>query len=88
MRYSTHIKPISYFKANAAEMLRDLNETGEPYIITQNGEAKAVLVDVVSFEKERETLALIKLLAMGVNQAENGQKRDAREVIAELQKTS
>jgi prevent-host-death family protein len=65
MRYSTRIKPISYLKANAAEVLDELREVREPLIITQNGEAKAVLQDVASYEETQETLALLKLLAMG-----------------------
>jgi prevent-host-death family protein len=47
MRLSTHVRPISYLKANAAEVLSDLAETRQPLVITQNGEAKAVLQDVV-----------------------------------------
>jgi prevent-host-death family protein len=65
MRYSTQIKPISYLKANAAEVLTHLAEERQPMIITQNGEAKAVIQDLASFEKTQETLALLKILALG-----------------------
>ena len=65
MRYSSQVKPISYLKANAAEVLTHLAEQREPMIITQNGEAKAVLQDVASFEETQETLALLKPLANG-----------------------
>ena len=65
MRYSSQVKPISYLKANAAEVLTQLGEKREPMIITQNGEAKAVLQDVTSFEETQETLALLKILALG-----------------------
>jgi prevent-host-death family protein len=65
MRYSTQIKPISYLKANAAEVLTNLADEREPIIITQNGEAKAVIQDLASFEKTQETLALLKILALG-----------------------
>ena len=61
MRYSTQIKPISYLKANAAEVLQDLQEKRRPLIITQNGEAKAVIQDVASYEETQETLALLKM---------------------------
>jgi prevent-host-death family protein len=57
MRYSAQVRPISYLKANAAEVLLDLAATREPMVITQNGEAKAVLQDVASFEQTQETLA-------------------------------
>ena len=62
MRYSTQVKPISYLKAHAAEVLVQLAECREPLVITQNGEAKAVLQDVASFEETQETLALLKIL--------------------------
>lgn len=65
MRYSQQIKPISYLKANAAEVLTRLTESGTPMIITQNGEAKAVLQDIASYEETQETLALLKVLALG-----------------------
>ena len=84
MRYSTQIKPISYLKANAAEILADLQERREPMIITQNGEAKAVLQDVRSYEELQETLALLKILALGERDIAEGRTRPAREVIARL----
>ena len=61
----SRIKPISYLKANAAEIIRDLAEMREPMIITQNAEATAVIQDVASYQATQETLALLKLLAMG-----------------------
>ena len=72
MRYSTQVKPISFFKANAAEILQQLGESREPMVITQNGEAKAVLQDVASYEEAQETLALLKLLALGQQELEKG----------------
>jgi prevent-host-death family protein len=66
------IKPISYFKANAAEIIRDLAEVREPMVITQNGEATAVVQDIASYEAIQETLALLKLLAMGNADIEAG----------------
>ena len=84
MRYSTQVKSISYLKANAAEMLQTLAEAREPVLITQNGEAKAVLQDVVSYEEMQETLALLKLLAMAELDIENGQVKPVDEVFAEL----
>ena len=84
MRYSTQVKSISYLKANAAEMLQTLAAEREPVLITQNGEAKAVLQDVVSFEAMQEMLALLKLLAMGDKEIEAGQTEAADTVIASL----
>ena len=78
------IKPISYFKANAAEIMRTISEEPGPYIITQNGEAKAVLVDYESYEQQQETLALLKILALGRQQVQEGQAVLAEEVFEEL----
>lgn len=72
MKYSTRIKPISYLKANAAEVVRGLAESGEPMIITQNGEATAVIQDIVSYEQTQETLAFLKILALGEQQVNEG----------------
>ena len=84
MKYSTRIKPISYVKANAAELIRELTENREPLIITQNGEAKAVMQDVASYEQDQETLALLKILALGRRQVEAGKTVPAAEVFRRL----
>ncbi|ACL71629.1 prevent-host-death family protein [Thioalkalivibrio sulfidiphilus HL-EbGr7] len=84
MRYSDHVKPISYLKANAAEVLSRLAEEREPLVITQNGEAKAVLQDVASYQETQETLALLKILALGSREVEEGRVKPAAEVIARL----
>lgn len=72
MKYSSRIKPISYVKANAAELIRELAQKREPLVITQNGEAKAVMQDVASYEATQETLALLKILALGRRHVEAG----------------
>jgi len=89
VRYSKQVKPISYLKANAAEVLSELAESGEPLVITQNGEAKAVLQDVVSYEQTQETLALLKILALGEQQIATGQTVPLEDAFALLRnKTS
>ena len=84
MRYSTQVKPISYLKAHAAEALASLSERGEPLVITHNGEAKAVLQDVASFEQTQQTLALLKILALGEQDLQAGRIRPVAEVAAQL----
>ena len=84
MSLASRIKPISYFKANAAEIIKELAEVGEPMIITQNGEAKAVVQDIVSYEKTQETLALLKILALGEQQAKEGKTVPASVAIRRL----
>jgi prevent-host-death family protein len=72
VRYSRQVKSISYLKSHAAEVLRTLAEQREPMIITQNGEARAVIQDVASYEETQETLALLKILALGTQDIEQG----------------
>ncbi len=84
MRYSTQIKSISYLKANAAEVLQELSEQRQPLVITQNGEAKAVIQDVGSYEDTQETLALLKILALGNQQVLEGHVKPVAEVVARL----
>jgi prevent-host-death family protein len=80
VRYSTQIRPISYLKANAAEVLQELNTQRQPMVITQNGEAKAVIQDVASYEQTQETLALLKILALGNQQVAQGRVKPLADV--------
>ena len=84
MRYSSQVKPISYLKANAAEVLLQIAEQRQPLVITQNGEAKAVLQDLASYEETQESLALLKLLALGNRDVEAGRVKPVAEVVARL----
>ena len=86
MKFSTHVKPISYLKSHTAEIVRDLTEKREPMLITQNGEAKLIVMDVKSYEEQEETLALLKILALGNREIEQGKFRDAEDVFTELGK--
>lgn len=84
MRYSSRVKPISYLKANAAEVLLQLAQHREPLLITQNGEARAVLQDVASYEATQETLALLKILALGNREIEGGKAKPLARVVKQL----
>jgi prevent-host-death family protein len=84
MKLSDQIKPISYLKAHAAEIVRKLAEKREPLIITQNGEAKVVIQDIESYEETQETMALLKILALGMRQIEEGKVQPAQDVIKRL----
>ena len=84
MRYSTQVKPITHLKTHAAEVLLQLAERREPLVITQNGEAKAVLMDVASYEEVQSTLALLKILALGNRELEEGKVRPIKDVVRRL----
>jgi prevent-host-death family protein len=80
----TNIKPISYLKANAAEVLQNLSENREPFLITQNGEARAVMQDIATYESTQETLALLKILALGNQEIAEGKTRPIANVVRRL----
>ncbi len=84
MKLSSQIKPISYLKAHAAEIVRHLGEQREPLVITQNGEAKVVMQDIETYEHTQETLAFLKILAIGTRQIEEGKVQPAENVIKRL----
>ena len=84
MKLSSQIRPISYLKAHAAEIVRNLAEQQEPMIITQNGEAKVVIQDIESYEQTQQTMALLKILALGMRQVEEGNVLPAEKVIKRL----
>jgi len=86
MKLSSQIKPISYLKAHAAEIVRTLGEQQNPLIITQNGEAKVVVQDIESYEQIQETMALLKILALDNRQIEEGQVEPATDAIKRLRK--
>ena len=84
MKYSTQIRPISYLKSHAAEIVRTMSEQSEPLVITQNGEAKVVVQNVASFEQGQETMALLKILALGSKQVEEGKVHLAAGVLKRI----
>jgi prevent-host-death family protein len=84
MKLSSQIKPISYLKAHAAEIVRNMGDQGAPLVITQNGEAKVVLQNIESYEQTQETMALLKILALGNRQIEAGNVEPATVVIQRL----
>jgi prevent-host-death family protein len=86
LKFSSQIKPISYLKAHTAEIVRQLNEHREPLVITQNGEARIVIQEKESYEQTQETVALLKILALGIRQIEEGKVQTATEAIQSLRK--
>jgi len=84
MRLSGRIKPISYLKAHAAEVVRNLGEEREPLIITQNGEAKVVIQDIDSYEQTQATMSLLKILILGDRQIQEGKVQPVGDVIKRL----
>lgn len=84
MKFSSQVKPISYLKSHAAEIAKGLAESRQPLLVTQNGEARLVVMDVKSYEEQEELLAMLKILALGQSEIEQGRFRDAEAVFADL----
>ncbi|MBN1363814.1 MAG: type II toxin-antitoxin system Phd/YefM family antitoxin [Syntrophaceae bacterium] len=84
MKLANQIKPISYLKAHAAEIVRNMGTQREPLIITQNGEAKVIIQNIESYEQTLETMALLKILALGNRQIETGKVERAADTIKRL----
>lgn len=84
MSLKNTIKPISFIKANAADIIKELNETHGTMIITQHGEAKAIIQDIDEYERIQEALALLKMVAQGQKEFEEGKTIPADEVFKEL----
>lgn len=86
MKPSQDIKPVTYMKTRSAELIETVTSKGTPVIITQNGEAKVVVQDIRSFERDREALLLLKLLSQGVTEAEKGEGMDQDTFFNRLEK--
>ena len=85
MKLSQDLKPVSYFKNNMAEVLRRLNENQGTMIITQNGEAKAAILDIQAYEDLQETLAMLEMVAQGNKSMAEGKYRPADQVLKEFE---
>lgn len=85
MNFSEDIKPITYLKSRAADLLKQINETHRPVVITQNGEAKAILQDPESYENMRNAIGILKLISQGEEDIKNGKSKSQEEVFATIE---
>jgi len=86
MKFSESIKPISYLKQNTAEAIKIVHTNHSPMIITQNGEAKAVLLDVAEYEQDQESLAMLKMIAQSKESYAAGKFKTARKAFSDIRK--
>jgi prevent-host-death family protein len=86
MKLSESVKPISYLKSHTAEALRDVSQDRQPMVITQHGEAKAVLQDIGSYEQTQESLALLKMLALSAKSIREGHSKPIKKAFADVRK--
>ena len=87
MNISEDVKPITYLKSRAADLLKQINETHRPVLITQNGEPRAVLQDPKSYESMRNAIGILKLIAQGEEEIRTGKTRPQEEVFADLERS-
>jgi prevent-host-death family protein len=85
MNISRDIKPVTYLKSRAADLLKQINETHRPVIITQNGEPRAVLQDPESYENMRNAIGLLKLISLGEEDIKDGKSKSQEEVFANIE---
>ncbi len=86
MNITEDIKPVTYFKSRAADILKQINETHRPVIITQNGEPKAILQDPKSYQNMRNAIGILKLISQGENEIRNGKAKPQQEVFENIEK--
>ena len=86
MSIENDIRPITYLKSRAADLLKQVNETKRPVIITQNGEPRAVLQDPQSYESMRNALGLLKLITQGEEEIRKGKVRSQDDVFSRIEK--
>ena len=85
MKIKEDIRPISYIKAHAADILSQVSQTRRPVFVTQNGEAKAVLIDSESYENMKNTIALLKIISQGENDIKNNRIIDQKKVFSKIE---
>lgn len=87
MKLAESVKPISYLKANAAELIRDVSAGGKAFVITQHGEAKAILVDLSAYEALQESVALLKMLAQSRESLRKGRVKPLKKAFAGVRRS-
>lgn len=85
MNITNDIKPVTYLKSRAADLLKQINETHRPVIITQNGEARAVIQDPESYENMRNAIGLLKLISVGEADVREGRTKSQEDVFDDIE---
>ena len=85
MNITKDIRPVTYLKSRAAELLNQINETQRPVIITQNGEPRAVLQDPISYENMRNAIGILKLISQGEADIRDGKVKSQEDVFKDIE---
>lgn len=84
MKLSEAVKPISYLKSHASEIVRDISSSHRTYIITHNGTAKVIVQDVASYEQTQDSLALLKMLACSTKNMNKGNYKPLKAAFGDI----
>ena len=87
MNLSKSVKPISYLKQNTAEAVKEVHDNQSPMVITQNGEAKAVLIDIAAYEQDQESFAMLKMIAQSKAAYSAGNSKPVKKVFSDIRKS-
>lgn len=85
MHLEQDIQPISYLKAKTADVINTVNKNRRAIIITQNGEAKAVVQDIKSYESLQNSLNFLKLIVQSEKEIETGDVIEQGKMFDELE---
>ncbi|MBN2810121.1 MAG: type II toxin-antitoxin system Phd/YefM family antitoxin [Deltaproteobacteria bacterium] len=85
MNIASDIKPVSFLKAHTAEILKQINSTQRPMVITQNGEPRAVLQDPISYDNMRKAIGLLKLISLGEEEIRQGKTKNQDQVFKDIE---
>jgi len=80
------IRPISYIKSNAADVMNYINDRKNPIVITQNGEARAVLMDIESYQTMQSAFSLLSIFKIAEDEYHSGMKESLNDVVAGIEK--
>ncbi len=86
MKLTEDIKPITYMKTHSSDLIKTVSTNKRPIVITQNGEAKAVVIDINSYEKQKESLMLLKIIALGEEEIKDGKVIEQKRLFSRLDK--
>lgn len=86
MKLSESVKPISYLKTHTAKAIYEVTEDRSTMVITQHGEAKAILQDITTYEQTQDSLALLKMLALSTNSLQAGRSKPIKKAFSDIRK--
>jgi len=79
-----NVKPVSYVKTNTSKAVKYVNESKCPIVITQKGEARAVLIDIETYRNTENAFALMNIIKLAEKDINDGKVRKADDVFQDI----